>query len=490
MLAYDIRRVDHDGTDLPGVQSTHAPAANDEAYRLHLVPPGDPPRSNSKTPAYNLRLVPEPALKLYEEFHPYGTSAYRAVDSSIGVSARRYRYVGLERDEETGLDQMGARYYAPWLGRWTAADPIGLGDGVNRYAYVSGNPVRMTDPSGTRGGEAAELQQQRARAHGVRERAIHDATTMLNSASQELAQAGGELIAASQDAAASPGDEEAAHRVHIATLEVHQAQVGLDAANERLRHAYSSGYLPGDTLGGLYAEAGKSATQLGEAQAEQAGHFDEQAFGLGLLTDLGKELAVGVAEEFTFYGDVLAIRDGANALERGDIAAAAVAGVGLVASRKLSDRLSTKGHGSGPSPKVAPRLQGFTERQFRKFRRGARRVVREANLPKGELAVHGSRASGTARPSSDVDIALIVDEDAFFDFAQARISSVRPGTRLHRTLLHAARQGKLSRFAISREFNEILARELLPHSPYDVDFSIIKKGSKFDNGPFVSLGSP
>ena len=86
----------------------------------------------------------------YEEFHPYGTSAYRAVDSTIEVSPKRYRYAAAERDEETGLDHMGLRYYAPWLGRWTSADPIGLGDGVNRYAYVHGNPVSMRDPSGTR----------------------------------------------------------------------------------------------------------------------------------------------------------------------------------------------------------------------------------------------------------------------------------------------------------------------------------------------------
>ena len=85
----------------------------------------------------------------YEEFHPYGTSAYRAVDSTIEVSAKRYRYAAAERDEETGLDHMGLRYYAPWLGRWTSADPIGLGDGVDRYAYVHGNPVSMRDPGGT-----------------------------------------------------------------------------------------------------------------------------------------------------------------------------------------------------------------------------------------------------------------------------------------------------------------------------------------------------
>jgi RHS repeat-associated protein len=89
------------------------------------------------------------ALVNYEEYQPFGTSAYRAVDSTIEVSPKRYRYAAAERDEETGLDHMGLRYYAPWLGRWTSADPIGLGDGVNRYAYVHGNPVSMRDPGGT-----------------------------------------------------------------------------------------------------------------------------------------------------------------------------------------------------------------------------------------------------------------------------------------------------------------------------------------------------
>ena len=61
-----------------------------------------------------------------EEYHPFGTTAWWAGDSET-VSRKRYRYTGKERDEETGLYYHGARYYAPWLGRWTAADPIGLG---------------------------------------------------------------------------------------------------------------------------------------------------------------------------------------------------------------------------------------------------------------------------------------------------------------------------------------------------------------------------
>jgi RHS repeat-associated protein len=85
----------------------------------------------------------------YEEYHPYGTTAYRAVDSSIDVSAKRYRYTGMERDEETGLSYHTARYYASWLGRWTASDPIGLGDGPNRYHYCHANPISLSDASGS-----------------------------------------------------------------------------------------------------------------------------------------------------------------------------------------------------------------------------------------------------------------------------------------------------------------------------------------------------
>ncbi|WP_437606629.1 RHS repeat-associated core domain-containing protein [Sorangium sp. So ce834] len=84
----------------------------------------------------------------YEEYHPYGTTAYWSAASGIEVSQRRYRYTGKEKDEETGLYYHGARYYAPWLGRWTAADPAGTVDGPNLYAYVRGNPIRLRDPSG------------------------------------------------------------------------------------------------------------------------------------------------------------------------------------------------------------------------------------------------------------------------------------------------------------------------------------------------------
>ncbi|WP_437713623.1 RHS repeat-associated core domain-containing protein [Sorangium sp. So ce448] len=104
----------------------------------------------------------------YEEYHPYGTTAYWSAASGIEVSQRRYRYTGKEKDEETGLYYHGARYYAPWLGRWTSADPSGIGaDGPNLYAYVRGSPVRLLDPSGKEGKEASTWETAKALSYAL-----------------------------------------------------------------------------------------------------------------------------------------------------------------------------------------------------------------------------------------------------------------------------------------------------------------------------------
>lgn len=78
----------------------------------------------------------------YEEYHPYGTTAYQAKNAAIKAVAKRYRYTGMERDEETGLEYHSARYYLPWLGRWLSADPIGIG-GINFYQYAKDTPVNF-----------------------------------------------------------------------------------------------------------------------------------------------------------------------------------------------------------------------------------------------------------------------------------------------------------------------------------------------------------
>ena len=89
----------------------------------------------------------------YEEYHRFGSTSWHADDSTITARKKRYRYTGKEKDEETGLSYHGARYYAPWLGRWCSADPAGMVDGPNRYAYVRNIPIGGRDPTGLAGEE-------------------------------------------------------------------------------------------------------------------------------------------------------------------------------------------------------------------------------------------------------------------------------------------------------------------------------------------------
>ena len=84
----------------------------------------------------------------YEEYYPFGNTSYQIKNNLIKSAAKRYRYTGMERDEETGLEYHKARYYLPWLGRWLSCDPIGIDGGLNTYRYVSNNPVIKNDMGG------------------------------------------------------------------------------------------------------------------------------------------------------------------------------------------------------------------------------------------------------------------------------------------------------------------------------------------------------
>jgi len=76
--------------------------------------------------------------------------------SNPGVGAGEpLKFTGKERDQETGLDYFGARYYKANVGRFTTVDPVykwndNLLDAQlwNRYAYARNNPFRYVDPDG------------------------------------------------------------------------------------------------------------------------------------------------------------------------------------------------------------------------------------------------------------------------------------------------------------------------------------------------------
>jgi RHS repeat-associated protein len=65
-----------------------------------------------------------------------------------GGSAAGYAFTGREWDSETGLYYYRARYYDPKIGRFLSEDPLGPAGDINRYVFVTNNPLRYLDPFG------------------------------------------------------------------------------------------------------------------------------------------------------------------------------------------------------------------------------------------------------------------------------------------------------------------------------------------------------
>ncbi|MGH2485687.1 MAG: RHS repeat-associated core domain-containing protein, partial [Ktedonobacterales bacterium] len=72
---------------------------------------------------------------------PYGATRY-----GTSVFMGDLGFTGQRKDSTPDLVYFNARYYDQDTGVFTSADTVP--DGLNRYAYVDGNPETRTDPSG------------------------------------------------------------------------------------------------------------------------------------------------------------------------------------------------------------------------------------------------------------------------------------------------------------------------------------------------------
>jgi RHS repeat-associated protein len=80
-----------------------------------------------------------------------GRTIYAADGTTVRATSSygmRYAFQGRPFDPTTGLGYFRARWYHPSLGRFISRDPAGYIDGGNLYAFVRGNPLWWTDPSG------------------------------------------------------------------------------------------------------------------------------------------------------------------------------------------------------------------------------------------------------------------------------------------------------------------------------------------------------
>jgi RHS repeat-associated protein len=85
------------------------------------------------------------ALLSQQRYLPFGGER-----TNIGtISQTDYGYTG-QRDMNMGLMDYKARFYSPILGRFTQPDSMTPGgpQGLNRYSYVSNNPVNFNDQTG------------------------------------------------------------------------------------------------------------------------------------------------------------------------------------------------------------------------------------------------------------------------------------------------------------------------------------------------------
>ena len=76
---------------------------------------------------------------------PFGMTAPNQNPSGLGTFTYNLRFPGQYYDAETGHNYNYFRDYDPTVGRYIESDPIGLGGGVNTYAYVGNNPLTGYD---------------------------------------------------------------------------------------------------------------------------------------------------------------------------------------------------------------------------------------------------------------------------------------------------------------------------------------------------------
>jgi RHS repeat-associated protein len=85
------------------------------------------------------------------DYTPFGRRTLLNAGAGVDESFVPFGFASGLHDPTTGLVRFGARDYDPWTARWMAKDPIDFAGGdTNLYAYVGGDPVNFTDPSGHR----------------------------------------------------------------------------------------------------------------------------------------------------------------------------------------------------------------------------------------------------------------------------------------------------------------------------------------------------
>jgi predicted nucleotidyltransferase len=100
------------------------------------------------------------------------------------------------------------------------------------------------------------------------------------------------------------------------------------------------------------------------------------------------------------------------------------------------------------------------------------------------VIVQGSRAAGTARPTSDIDFAIRLSPEEFDAFVRAKFGRPNPGSAKERTMQTAIQNGRVhAGEAGLRKVREQLKKLL----GIEVDIAVIRRGGPFDQGPSIPV---
>jgi hypothetical protein len=124
---------------------------------------------------------------------------------------------------------------------------------------------------------------------------------------------------------------------------------------------------------------------------------------------------------------------------------------------------------------------GISEEQFAALSAAVRPAVLQWSQ---DIRVHGSRVAGSARPDSDLDIAILVTPDRFDQILVERFGQPNPGSAKERTMLHARETGKIQAGEAGLREVRRAAESILG---MEIDLSVIRIGGPFDQGPYIPL---
>ena len=125
------------------IKQTGSAAGNNIAISLYNVH-----ADHLATPRIITRQSDQAIVWRWDTAEAFGATAANQNPNGLGAFTFNPRFPGQVFDSETGFLQNWNREYNPRQGRYAQSDPIGLQGGINTYAYVEGNPLSYTDPTG------------------------------------------------------------------------------------------------------------------------------------------------------------------------------------------------------------------------------------------------------------------------------------------------------------------------------------------------------